>query len=233
MKKSRKDEQPTLEELEHIHESDRTKQQTRLLELRRLQRLNLKGKIAYIMAYHKLAAAGLATLLLLPFGIHQWVEHQKENIILSIAVVNSVKTDTDRLQEIVRNLEGTESQYDIITVYTDIYTDGEGMFDYNSMMFVNVHVAAAEIDLMIMDQAVYEFCRDKEFLMDMETLLGRDFCEQHSDEMEQEAIVVETSELSDIMTLGYDTAYISVMANAQNAAAAADWIRSLLEPWYR
>lgn len=228
MKKRIRNNLPALEELERIHESDRTKQQARWLERRRLQKMTGKEKIVHILTYHKAAAACLAILLISPFGIYRWLEHRKENIILSAAIVNSLKTDSEQLQNIIKSLEGSESKYDIITVYTDIYTDQEGIFDYNSLMFVNVHAAAAEIDLMIMDQSAYEFCRDREFLMDMETLLGDDFCRRYRAEMESDCIVAEASDLSDLMTLRYDTAYIGVMANAPNAATAADWIRYLL-----
>lgn len=226
--KSAEKDMPALEELERIHESDRTKKQTRWLEKRRLEKMTWKGKLDYILTYHRAAVAVLVLLLLLPFGLRQWVEYQKQNIILSVAVVNSAEVDSAKLEEGIKSLAGSGSKYDVVTVYTDIYTDEEGIFDYNSMMFVNVHVAAAEIDLMVMDQESYEFCRDREFLMDTKRLLGAVFCEEHSDKVKRDCILVESSSLSDLMTLGYDTAYIGVMENAQNAETAAGWIRYLL-----
>lgn len=229
MKKRKMNDVPSLEELQRIHESDRTKQQNRWLEIRRLQKMNGRDKIIYILTYHKAAIAGLMALLILLFGIYRWMEYQKETIILSIAIVDSVETDSVKLQNTIKSLERTESKYNIVTVYTDLYTDKEGIFDYNSMIFINTHIAAAEIDLMIMDQPAYEFCRDREFLMDTETLLGAGFCNQYSDEIQSNCILVESSKLSDVMLLRYDTVYISVMANAQNTEAAAEWIRYLIQ----
>ena len=215
---------------ERKNELDLSRRERRLLEKEKIRGMGMKKKLEYFWMYYKWVLVCVIVGILAIRGGMDWYRNAKTETILSIAPVNAGSFETEATEQKVREILGSDGEYEQVSIYTNLMTTGEkGEFEYTSQMAYIAQTQAGTMDVLLMPENVYEHYAPEGCFADMKEVLGEETCDALGDLVQKDCVVATGNSLGEDFGISYEPVYISVMFNSENMENAAAWIKSVVE----
>ncbi len=228
--KKKQQEEQTCQQLSQKHESDLTKKEKRLLEKEKLKAMDWKGKLQYIWMYYKVWIFVAIGVVFLAFGIRSWIENARIKTVLSIAVTDSAGSDSETVEENLKELLGIDQDpYQKVDITETFVTneDGTQLDTYSQVAFVT-KVQAQAFDVALMPEALCSSLEKEGYFMDLDQLLDQDTLQAAGQKIQGNHILVSDQSLKEQFGVEYEPVCVAVLVNAQNTEAASKWLKQLL-----
>lgn len=170
-----------------------------LFEQKNFKDLTFSQKLSYIWDYYKwwfLGAAIVITLLVVTVpGI---IENSKEEVLYSVFLNSNIQgQESTTIMDDYTKAAGIDMDNKRITLDCSIYIDRENSTtaSMQSSQKLTALFSAKKIDVILSDEANFEFCSSQGAYMDLKELLPDDLCEKYKDSF-VEAANPETGEMT-------------------------------------
>lgn len=216
--------------MQQKHESDLTRKEKWQLEREKIASMSWKKRIEYFFTYYKwVLVAIVAVIALIAFGINWYQNLQKEEI-LNVVIVNSATSDTEKLNQDLRERLKVKDKNQLITIDTSVYTGEGNQATYNSTMKLSVVMGARTADIFICDKETFATYDQKGVFLDIEELMGSKFCKAHETEVGKNYISADQSKLAEEYgIIGYEDAYIGIFSYTEHKENAKAFVEFLFQ----
>lgn len=213
---------------EKRYESDMTRKEKRQEELKKLESMNFKGKVAYILEYYKWVFA-LIVVLILVINLGTQIYHNAQKIeLLSIAVVDMnymQEEGIDSLEADLLEKLGTGDKNEVITTDTSVTSSD----DYNSSMKMMVVMATGSTDILICGDTTYDNYQGQEAFLTWEEILGDEYSkyEQYMTKGCLDLTKCKNWEKYDLVY--YEPVYAAVVASSKQQENCIEFLKLMTE----
>ena len=198
----------------HRYESDLSPKERRQLEIEKIKSLSFKEKLEHMWAYHKLILFFPVILVILITFTYQFIQNARRETVLSIAVVDSIGADIEKVTEEVREQLNIHNRFSEITIDINYFTYN-GEFDVQSIQKFTVVVAAQGMDVLISGLEIAELYLGKELFLDLnqvftpEELAKMNVIDSHAIDITDSSVAKEK------LSLYYSPIYFMVIGNVE------------------
>lgn len=216
---------------ERRYESDMTKKEKRQMRKEQLKSMKGKERLDYIWTYYKLEIAMAVFFVIIGVLAINWLLGFRYDQILYVGVVNSEQCNGEQMAADYKEFIGNNNKFDEVDVDTSMEIDPSGNTnDFYGEFRFSVYNSAPVLDVVIVDQEVFEVYDDSGLFMNLEDFFTEDAQEY------QELITNNTGlNLKGSKTLqsyGVDSTqpvYLMVSRQTENIEYVKDYIRFLLQ----
>ena len=163
------------------------------------------------------------------FVVKDFYEQSKIKTVMSISVVNSTVSDTDKFeQEIKEALGYGDDKYSKVEIGVSLTTDADpSEFNYTAQMAYVTQVQVGTIDIMVMPEELYQTLNENQAFVDLKELLGADNFEAFGPQTDTTHISITDSELAEKFGVSYEPMCIVVPYSAPDQENAVKWLETI------
>lgn len=197
-------------------------------EKKKLSQLKGKKKLEYLWQYYKWVLAVLAVIAMIVSVVVTSVRSATAKELLYIMAIDAPLSDQEKFADELKTILDSEKNRNYVTIDTSCYTTAEGELDYNSSMVMSVKVAAQEIDAVILPESLYKKYDAQDMFCKVEDVMGKDFCEKHSDIVYKDGITLDHNSVLEKYGLTYsEPVVLAIVANSKHPENVKTFIQYL------
>lgn len=195
-------------------------------ELAKLKQMSWSNRISHIWEYYKLTFIVIVVLIAATVSLVQAQIEAKKDMIISGAFINSATTEKgyDYLSDDYWGFKGSDKNRRIAITTCIQLTDKKGNFTSDSAQNVSkidTFIVGQVHDYYILDQHALSFLDDREYLLDLSTVLSEDQMDVWKDRLvynkQNICIAIDLTDSKFVKEFGLScTSYFSGVCNGQN-----------------
>lgn len=196
-------------------ESDLTKAQKRQLEKEKIKGMPPGKKVEYLWMYYKWVLAIILAVIFIGSMVGSAIKASGQEQLLYVTVIDGGMGDGEALAEALKSSFSAEEE-DYVTVDTSMFTDNTGSLNYTSTMQFTTKMAAAEIDVVICSQSIYDNYEEQGIALNYDEVMGKEFCTNYADQMYKNSLEVGENEV--LKQYGfefYEPMYVFICSNSE------------------
>lgn len=209
--------------MEKKHESDLTPAERRKERLETIRRLKGKARLEYIWEYYRFLLVFVIAAVLVISTAATMIRNSRENIVLSIAVVDADKqtgqTNEALAEQIQKALKLPENQQVQVDTAASSVDSQE-----NEAKLTMVMSPVSENDIVICGQEVYDKYKETGVFKEPDEVLGEDAGNYETYMTNGQLDLSKCPAMESLQCVSYSPAYILVLDHSQNERGVQEFI---------